>query len=190
MRASHVLSSLQFCSYLDMTSFKMARRVYSEDLKVNDQLWLSPQIFPLLRAYTFSSSIKEENKKKPNSKLKVNKNANFFGSDFEFCTISLFVLLKYKIQMCPFSAKSKITLVYIAILFMYKPVIIIYSLTAGSCTRKQYRKFGGPEYFLLKGTVSRDENFRMKILFKFLASVKKLTNSVYFTGRCIRIYVQ
>ncbi len=57
---------------------------------------------------------------------------------------SSFVLLKYKIQMCPFSAKSKITLVYIAFLFMYKPVIIIYSLTAGPCTRKQYRKFGGP----------------------------------------------
>ncbi len=27
--------------------------------------------------------------------LKVNKNDNFFGSDFEFCTISLLVMLKY-----------------------------------------------------------------------------------------------
>jgi hypothetical protein len=27
--------------------------------------------------------------------LKVHKNENFFGSDFEFCTISLFVILKY-----------------------------------------------------------------------------------------------
>jgi hypothetical protein len=27
--------------------------------------------------------------------LKVHKNGNFFGSDFEFCTISLLVLLKY-----------------------------------------------------------------------------------------------
>ncbi len=28
-------------------------------------------------------------------RLKVHKNENFFGSDFEFCTISLLVLLKY-----------------------------------------------------------------------------------------------
>ncbi len=27
--------------------------------------------------------------------LKVHKNENFFGSDFEFCTISLLVMLKY-----------------------------------------------------------------------------------------------
>ncbi len=27
--------------------------------------------------------------------LKVHKNDNFFGSDFEFCTISLLVMLKY-----------------------------------------------------------------------------------------------
>jgi hypothetical protein len=29
--------------------------------------------------------------------LKVHKNGNLFGSDFEFCTFSLLVLLKYKI---------------------------------------------------------------------------------------------
>ncbi len=29
------------------------------------------------------------------SGLKVHKNENFFGSDFEFCTISLLVMLKY-----------------------------------------------------------------------------------------------
>jgi len=29
--------------------------------------------------------------------LKVHKNENFFGSDFEFCTISLIVMLKVKI---------------------------------------------------------------------------------------------
>ncbi len=28
-------------------------------------------------------------------RLKVYKNDNFFGSDFEFCTISLLVMLKY-----------------------------------------------------------------------------------------------
>ncbi len=27
--------------------------------------------------------------------LKVHRNENFFGSDFEFCTISLLVMLKY-----------------------------------------------------------------------------------------------
>ncbi len=27
--------------------------------------------------------------------LKVHKNENFFGSDFEFCTISLLVMFKY-----------------------------------------------------------------------------------------------
>ncbi len=27
--------------------------------------------------------------------LKVHKNENFFGSDFEFCTISLLVMLKF-----------------------------------------------------------------------------------------------
>jgi hypothetical protein len=29
------------------------------------------------------------------SRLKVHKNENFFGSDFEFCTISLLVMFKY-----------------------------------------------------------------------------------------------
>ncbi len=29
------------------------------------------------------------------NKLKVHKNENFFGSDFEFCAISLLVMLKY-----------------------------------------------------------------------------------------------
>ncbi len=28
--------------------------------------------------------------------LKVHKNDNFFGSDFEFCTVSLLVIPKYK----------------------------------------------------------------------------------------------
>jgi hypothetical protein len=28
--------------------------------------------------------------------LKVHKNENFFGSDFEFCTFSLLVMLKYQ----------------------------------------------------------------------------------------------
>ncbi len=33
---------------------------------------------------------------KKNDALKVHKIENFFGSDFEFCVISLLVMLKYK----------------------------------------------------------------------------------------------
>ncbi len=31
-----------------------------------------------------------------NLNLKVHKNENFFGFDFEFCTVSLLVMLKYQ----------------------------------------------------------------------------------------------
>jgi hypothetical protein len=37
----------------------------------------------------------KEISEKRNDSLKVHKIENFFGSDFEFCTISLLVLLKY-----------------------------------------------------------------------------------------------
>jgi hypothetical protein len=79
---------------------------------VNDRSTLVKSTYIPFTVQFFHKGRKQD--KSQNSKLKVNKNENFFGSDFEFCTISLFVLLKYKIQMCPFSAQSKTTLVYIA----------------------------------------------------------------------------
>jgi hypothetical protein len=31
--------------------------------------------------------------------LKVHKNDNFFGSDFEICTVALLVMMKYKVSI-------------------------------------------------------------------------------------------